>query len=371
MQVLLQGLITSHHLIRKMGASQSSRVPVPEKMKRVVLVSPNSDMEQVSLKVETVDVPKPKSGQVLIKVAASPVNPSDYGVWVRSNPQDWTPKPQGHEGSGIVVASGGGFSTMGLVGKKVGFVNLPRDQGSYSEYVTVDAMTGVFPMPEDLPVEAAASFFVNPYTAYGILETAQKSGGKAFIHTAAASQLGQMLVRLMQEKNTGMELINVVRRAEQVELLKSLGAKHIVNTSEENWKANLKALSKKLDAKVAFDAVAGEMTGDLLQLLPRKSKVWVYGVLGGHLRNIDPIALIYFNKKVEGFLLSRWLRAGGIVITIARIRRATAAVSSGLRDGWSKTEYVDTTIEGMQKDFLKLYKTEGFTNKKLRVRFDD
>ena len=79
----------------------------------------------------------------------------------------------GTEGSGIVVASGGGMWTYGLVGKKVGFVNLPRNQGSYSEYVTVNAVKGVFPMPERMDVNDAASFFVNPYTAYGILETAQ------------------------------------------------------------------------------------------------------------------------------------------------------------------------------------------------------
>ena len=90
-------------------------------------------------------------------------------------------------------------------------MNLPRGQGAYSEYVTVDALKGAFAMPDDLPVEAAASFFVNPYTAYGIFDTAKSHGAKAFIHTAAASQLGQMLVKLMNgDPSNKIELINVV-----------------------------------------------------------------------------------------------------------------------------------------------------------------
>jgi len=350
-----------------MGASQS--LPnIPEKMKRLVLVKPDKDMEKVSMEVEEVLVPKPGPGQVLIKVAAAPVNPSDYGVWTRSNPEGFESRPVGHEGCGVVVATGGGFSTRNLLGKKVGFVNLPRGQGSYSEYVTVEAMKGAFVMPDDLPTEAAASFFVNPYTAYGILETAKASGTKSFIHTAAASQLGQMLVKLQSKDTSGIELINIVRRDEQVEILKQLGAKYVINSSEENWKQQLKSLVKDLGASVAFDAVAGEMTGDLLDAVPKNGKVWVYGVLAGNLAGINPINLIYHHKKLEGFLLTRWLMAGGMLRALPRIRSATSVVAAGLQDGWSKTEFKDTSLESMFADFLQLRK-DGFTNKKLRIRF--
>ena len=113
-------------------------------------------------------MPKPRSGELLIKVAAAPINPSDYGVWRNSKPER-CPLAIGNEGSGVVVASGGGSARIVAgVGTKVGFVNLPKDQGAYSEYVTVSAMTGTFPLPADLEVELAASFFVNPVSHKGL-----------------------------------------------------------------------------------------------------------------------------------------------------------------------------------------------------------
>ena len=112
-------------------------------------------------------MPKPRSGELLIKVAAAPINPSDYGVWRNSKPER-CPLAIGNEGSGVVVASGGGSARIVAgVGSKVGFVNLPKGQGAYSEYVTVSAMTGTFPLPADLDVELAASFFVNPVCRTG------------------------------------------------------------------------------------------------------------------------------------------------------------------------------------------------------------
>jgi NADPH2:quinone reductase len=143
------------------------------------------------------------------------------------------------------VATGEGYTTSlstftCKVGTKVGFVGLKNKQGAYSEYVVASAMESVYTMPDDLPVEDAASFFVNPYTAIGILGTAKKQGAKAIIHTAAASQLGRMLVKLALTE--GIEIINVVRREEQAELLKSIGAKHVVVTgSGDSYKEELKS----------------------------------------------------------------------------------------------------------------------------------
>ena len=162
---------------------------IPATMKRLVLTTPDEDMSKVVLSVEEVPVPKPRSGELLIKVAAAPINPSDYGVWRNTKPER-CPLAIGNEGSGVVVASGGGSARIVAgVGTKVGFVNLPKGQGAYSEYVTVSAMTGTFPLPADLEVELAASFFVNPYTVFGILDTVQQRGATGLVHTAAASQV--------------------------------------------------------------------------------------------------------------------------------------------------------------------------------------
>merc|ERR1712137_927598 len=145
--------------------------------------------------------------------------------------------------------------------------------GTYSEYVVASAIGNIFPMPKDLPIEDAASFFVNPYTAIAILDTVKReSGAKAFVHTAAASQLGQMMVKLAPSE--GIEIINVVRREEQAELLKNLGAKHIVvSGNDESWKETLKTKLDELGATMAFDAVAGKSTGDLLDVMPNGGTV--------------------------------------------------------------------------------------------------
>jgi len=274
--------------------TSSSAYDVPEKMKRLVLVDPNpDDMSKAVIEVETVDTPKPRNGEVLIKVFGAPVNPSDYGEWMHAKVSER--KPIGKEGSGLVIASGGGFYANSIVGKKVGFVNL-RKQGSYSEYVTVNAMRGAFALPDDFSDAAdAASFFVNPYTAVGILETAKSTKSPGFIHTAACSQLGKMIVKLLAEE-PDMTLINVVRRKEQADTLRELGAKHVVVTGEGNestWEEELKALAKEHGVTTAFDAIGGEMTGRLVALLPKKSSVYVYGKLGGDVKMLNPIDLIF------------------------------------------------------------------------------
>mmetsp|Transcript_11960 Transcript_11960/g.19827 ORF Transcript_11960/g.19827 Transcript_11960/m.19827 type:complete len:347 (+) Transcript_11960:64-1104(+) len=342
---------------------------IPTTMKRLVVTVPGKDLASCKIEIEEVPVPKPASNQVLIKVAAAAINPSDYGSWYRAKPEN-CPFAMGKEGSGIVVASGGDFSTFRLpVGTKVGFVGLKGKQGSYSEYVVVTATGSVFPMPEDLPIEDAASFFVNPYTAVGILDTVKKEGAKAFIHTAAASQLGQMIVKIAPSE--GIEVINVVRREEQAQLLKDLGANHVVVTgSDDAWKEKLKSKIDELGATVAFDAIAGDMAGDLFDLIPRKGSLYVYGGLAGRVGNVDPMGLIYHEKKLKGFFLTSWIQQGGMIGTIPRMLKAGRKVNSGLqKGGWSSSQFKDTTLEKAQTDCVKLLESSA-TGQKLRVRFN-
>lgn len=350
-----------------MGGSSSKEIP--KTMKRLVLVESNSDITKVKIEVEEVDVPVPKSGQVLIRVCAAPVNPSDYGSWKRGEEEKRV--PMGKEGSGIVVASGGGLTAARQVGKRVGFINLPRGQGAYSEFVTADALKSVFPLPKTVPVEAACSFFVNPFTAYGIAETALARGSPGCVHTAAASQLGQMLVKLVSNK-PNFTLINVVRRQEQAELLKSLGAAHVVVTGDnDNWKTELKALMTEHKVSAAFDAVSGEMTGDLLTLLPNGGSYFTYGGLSGKpCSGINPIDMIYGKKTVEGFFLPTWLAGTGTVNMLLRLRTASAVVLPALNGGWSSSQFTDCSLDNMFESFVQLWKS-GFTGKKLRIRMID
>ena len=375
--------IAAATLRQRMSADRATTA-IPLEMKRLVVTSPGNggSVADCMVEVQTVPTPTLKPGEVLIKVVAAPVNPSDYGGWYKSSPSSSYPMPMGKEGCGIVIssASEGGLmsgitsSFRCPVGTKVGFVVTDPSQGSYSEYVAVSAMTGAFPMPEDVPIEDCASFFVNPYTAVGILDTAQQAGSsRAIVHTAAASQLGQMLNKLAAAN--GMEIINVVRRQEQREVLDKLGAKHIVvaadGVDDTTWKAELRDKVKDLGATCAFDAVSGDMTGHLLDCMPSGGVVYVYGVLAGKANGIDPLDLIYRRKQLKGFFLTSWLREGGAMRMIPRMLSAGGTVNSGLKapDGWCRSQFVDTTMEEAHVEIVRLLGTT-ITGKKLRIRFD-
>lgn len=343
---------------------------IPETMQRLVVKEPGASVKECKIEVETdVPVPKLEPDQVLVKMVAAAINPSDYSAWTRLK-ADQCPKAIGNEGCGIVVATGGSLITKRLrIGQKVGVIGPKNDQGTYSEYIAVSAAGGAFPMPDDMPVENAASFFVNPYTAIAILDTAKSNGSKAFVHTAAASQLGQMMVKLAPQE--GMEIINVVRRQEQAKLLQDLGAKHVVVTKEDNWKETLKRKIDELNVSVCFDAVAGEGAGDLLEVLPKKGTLFIYGGLGGLAGGIDPKQLIYEEKQVKGFFLTPWVSYGGnMLMSVPRMLMAGKKVNTGLASGgWSSTQFKDTTIEKAQSDLVEQLEGSA-TGQKLRIRFD-
>ena len=169
----------------------------------------------------------------------------------------------------------------------------------------------------------------------------------------------------------GIEVINVVRREDQSELLKKIGAKHVIVTgNDDSWKVRLEAKMEELGATVAFDAIAGRSTGDLLDVLPKKGTVYVYGGLAGRVENVDPLSLIYHEKKVKGFFLSTWIQQGGMLSMMYRMMTATQKVTSGLEQGgWSSSQFKDTTLENAQADIAKLLQS-SITGLKLRIRLD-
>lgn len=233
-------------------------------------------------------------------------------------------------------------------------------------------MTGVYKLRQDLPVESGASFFINPYTAVGIVDTAKREGHRAFVHTGAASQLGQMLVKLCARPAHKMSIVNVVRRAEQAEALRAIGAEHVVVTAEADWEEQLRALVKQLKVRLAFECVAGEMSGKIVSLLPPKSTTYIYGRLsGGTVDGIVATDLIYFEKKVRGWLLPLWLRRGSLLRQWWRVRAVTKLVNSGLgAGGWAESRFLDTTMEDAFGAFLKQHEEGGTaTDAKLRLRF--
>jgi NADPH2:quinone reductase len=243
---------------------------------------------------------------VLVRISASPINPSDlsflrgaYGIRKK------LPVVPGFEASGEVVASGGGVWANHIVGRRVACAAPANGDGTWAEFMLAEAAFCI-PLARGTDIEQAATMIVNPFTAWALLGIAKEAGGRAVVQTAAASALGRMIQRLAAAR--GVEVVNIVRRREQVELLKSEGAREVLDSSEEGFDERLKEVCKRLGATVAFDAVAGKLTGRVLQAMPADSECVVYGGLSMEGCLLDPRSLIFERKRVRGFWLSDWMR---------------------------------------------------------------
>ena len=241
------------------------------------------------LELSLVDVPIPAPGpdEVLVRIEASPINPSDLGLLL--GPADMTsaiysgtsthpvvtaripeaamgvvagrleqPTPVGNEGAGVVVAAGSSAPAQALLGKSVAVIG----GAMYSQYKCVKADQCLV-LPADVTPAEGASCFVNPLTALGMVETMRREGHKALVHTAAASNLGQMLNKVCLED--GIALVNIVRKPEQAEILRSLGATHVCNTASPSFMEELTDALDATGATIAFDAIGGgKLAGQIL-----------------------------------------------------------------------------------------------------------
>ncbi len=244
-------------------------------MKSKQLKSKISAEGLLTISIDEEEIPEPKDGEVLIKVQATPINPSDLGLLV--GPADITsineiekgkkvemrvPEnlirsvsarfdqnlPVGNEGAGLVESAGKGAED--LIGKTVGLAG----GAMYSEYRCVSA-NNCLVMNEGTTAEQAASCFVNPLTALGMVETMKMENHKGLVHTAAASNLGQMLIKICLSEN--VPLVNIVRKDEHVELLRSLGAEHVCNSSSDSFMEDLVKSLIETGATLGFDATGG------------------------------------------------------------------------------------------------------------------
>jgi NADPH:quinone reductase-like Zn-dependent oxidoreductase len=184
-------------------------------------------------------------------------------------------------------------------------------------------------------MEQAASLIINPLTAVAMLETARRAGHRAAVHTVGASQLGRMMIAVAADME--YPLVNIVRRDAQAEIVRSLGAKHVLNSTSERFVEELKSLCERLKATAAFEAIAGEMTGTVLNAMPAGATAYVYGALSQEAcGNIDPIGLVFRDKTVTGFFLGNWLDRRGVI----GILRAAGRVQRMIIDG-----RIETTIQ--------------------------
>jgi NADPH2:quinone reductase len=233
----------------------------------------------LELSLHEVPIPIPSANEVLVRVEASPINPSDLGLLLAGADMTaahvaGTPErpvvtapltenvrralsarvdrsvPVGNEGAGTVVAAGSSPTAQAVLGRTVAMAG-----GSmYAQYRAVD-VSACLVLPEGTTAREGASSFVNPLTALGMVETMRREGHSGLVHTAAASNLGQMLVKLCLAD--GVPLVNIVRKPEQEEILRSLGAVHVCNSTSPTFMPDLIEALKATSATLAFDATGG------------------------------------------------------------------------------------------------------------------
>lgn len=234
---------------------------------------------ELQLSLAKVDLPEPGPDQVLVKVEATPINPSDLGLLL--GPADLTTAkasgsgdgitvtakvpaatlpflatrldesmPVGNEGAGTVVKAGSSDAAQALKGKTVSMIG----GAMYAQYRLLKA-ADCQPLPAGTTAAEGASWFVNPLTALGMTETMKREGHKALVHTAAASNLGQILNKICNEDGIG--LVNIVRSPAQAKLLTDIGAKHVVDSSAATFTDDLTQALVETGATIAFDAIGG------------------------------------------------------------------------------------------------------------------
>ena len=299
---------------------------IPDQMTAVVL---DSYTGIDALRVERRAVPQPGPNEVLVKVAAAPINPSDL-AFLEGNYGFRKPTPvvPGFEGSGTVVSVGGGIMGRYLHGKRVACVSQERGDGVWAEYMVTPASL-VFPLDASVSLEQGAMSVVNPLTALAFLTLAKEGRQKAVVQTAAASALGQMFNRLC--KSEGIQMINIVRRTAQEQLLEGQGAEIVLHSNDANFAQQLCDVCQQYQARIAFDAVAGPLTIQLLKAMPSHSKVIVYGGLSAEPAQAEIGQLIFEGKSIEGFWLTAWMSKKNFLQSLAIWRRAQKLIMTDLK----------------------------------------
>lgn len=298
----------------------------PPEMRALVLSSFEGDLPRPQL-VER-PLPKLRAGEVLVRVAAAPINPNDI-LFLRDRYDVKKPLPvvPGFEGSGTVVASGGGLMARAMVGRHVAFAAGEGD-GSWAEFAAVPAMRCA-PLRGATTPEEGATMLTNPLTAWVLASEARREGHRAVVLTAAAGALGVMLGRLLRHQ--GRVVIAVVRRPAQVATLRNAGIDHVLDSSAEGFDQRLRTLAAEHAATLALDAVGGEMTGRLFDALPPGGIVRVYGMLADAPARVDPSELVFRSKRLEGFTMYEWLRATSLPAQLYALSKVQGLLSTVLR----------------------------------------
>lgn len=348
----------------------------------------------LTLSLDMVQTDAPGDDEIVVRIEAAPINPSDLGLLI--GPADLStlrplesgtglaltvPQqrlssvagrlgqalPVGNEGAGTVVAAG--RNVKALEGKLVGMLG----GAMYADYRRI-AARGVIPLPAGATAADGASMFINPLTALGFVETARQEGHKAIIHTAAASNLGQMLQKICLAD--GIPLVNIVRSAEQAEILRGIGAIHVLNSQDADFLEQLDAAVEATGATVAFDAIGGgPLATQIIQTMEAVAarsmktysrygsdqfkQLYVYGAL-------DPAPLVLnrlrfgFEWSVSGWLLTPFLAKVGKDVVKRLRQRVSDELTTTFASHYSR---VISLAEALQPDVLLAYEKKATGDK--------
>ncbi len=363
-----------------------STPPAPNGLQLRSLVKKSGELE---LSLVSVPTPEPAADQVVVRVEAAPVNPSDIGLLfgaadMATATASGTPDspvvtaripeaamksmagrleqsmPVGNEGAGTVVAAGASPAAQALLGKQVAVLG----GAMYSQFRCVPAEQCLL-LPSDATAAEGASCFVNPLTALGMVETMRREGHTALVHTAAASNLGQMLNRICQKD--GVALVNIVRKPEQAALLTAMGAQHVCDASLPSFMDDLTNALVATGATIAFDAtgggkLAGQILGGMEAALNRTAKeysrygstthkqVYIYGGL-----DTGPTTFVRnfgMTWGMGGWLLFPFLQKLTPDAVQALKARVAAELKTTFKSGYSKQVSLS---EALQLDTIAAY----------------
>ena len=344
---------------------------------------------ELELSLADVPMPEPKADEVVVRIDAAPMNPSDLGllfgaadmatakasgsadhpVVKASVPERAMPAmaarldasmPVGNEGAGTVVQAGSSPAAQALLGKTVGVIG----GAMYSQYRAV-SVAQCLVLPEGTTAAEGASWFVNPLTSLSMVETMRREGHTALVHTAAASNLGQMLNKICLKDGIG--LVNIVRKPEQAALLKKLGAAYVVDSSAPTFMADLTDAISATGATIAFDAIGGgKLAGQILTAMEiavnRNAKeysrygsavhkqVYLYGALDR--------APTEFNRNfgmawgMGGWLLFPFLQKIGATETERLKQRVAAEIKTTFASHYTREV---SMAEALQLDAIAVY----------------
>ena len=345
---------------------------------------------ELELSLVDIPVPRPGPGEVVVRIEASPLNPSDQGLLfgpadmsaavasgTRARPIVTAPIPSGAmksmaarldqsmpvgiEAAGIVIETDASQAARALLGKKVAMMG----GGMYSQYCSISA-DQCLALPDEVPVALGASAFVNPMTALGMIETMRLEGHHAMVQTAAASNLGQMLHRLCAAEN--IALVNIVRTEEQRTLLAGMGANHVCNSGSPHFVEELNEAIQATGATIAFDAIGGGPLADQIlrsmELMASKSlkaysrygssihkQVYLYGAL-----DMGPTTLARtygMSWGIGGWLVMNFMQKVGP----AHVAKMKERVASELQTTFlSKHAKEISLAEALQLDVIAAYR---------------